>query len=158
MHQLICPCSLLPFISSLCPFIGHNFCTVLAWISPEAGLVNVPTLMMLISVLVCFCRKRTPALAIHWPLAAVSSPCQAKWVLINSSWLLPSPCLLHWFTSFSFLLLSHTSPFQVTAPALCTHIYPTLSINPSSHSCNTFFKYYFVCMIIDFFFSAFPVP
>lgn len=41
--------------------LSRNFCTVLAWICPQASLVNVPSHTMLISVLVRFCSKTAPA-------------------------------------------------------------------------------------------------
>lgn len=108
--------------------LSHNFCTVLAWMCLQASLVNVPSHMTLISVL-CVSAANHLTLAIHWPFYPVFPPHQAKWVLINSSLLFPSPCLLHWFTSL-LLFFSCSSRFQVAALALWTHLQRNLSINP----------------------------
>lgn len=95
---------------------------------PQASLVNVPFHTTLICALVFFCNK-PPQPGNSLTFLSCLSPHQAKWVLINSSWLLPSPCLLHWFTSL-FLFFSCSSRFQVAAPALCTHLHRSYSINP----------------------------
>lgn len=108
--------------------LSHNFCTVLAWMCPQASLVNVPFHTTLICALVFFCNK-PPQPGNSLTFLSCLSPHQAKWVLINSSWLLPSACLLHWFTSL-FLFFSCSSRFQVAAPALCTHLHRSYSINP----------------------------
>lgn len=86
---------------------------------PQASLVNVPFRTTLISVLVFFC-SRPPC-----PSHSLTFLCclflhQAKWLLINSSWLLPPSCVLHWFY-FIFLFFSCSSHFQIIAPTLWTH-------------------------------------
>lgn len=129
--------SLLAFVPPFPPLStpSHNFCTVLAWMCPQASLVTVPFHTTLISVLVFFCSKPPQPT----DLSILSFPHQAKWVLINSSWLLPSPCLLHWFT-YLFLFFFCSSHFQVIAPVLYAHLHRSLSINPgrslSSFNCR----------------------
>lgn len=128
LHWPIRPCSLpsLPACLSVSS-LSHNFCTVLAWIYPQASVVNVPSHMMLISGLVCFCGK-PPQPGNSLTFLSCRSPHQAKLVLINSSWLLSSPCLLHWFTSL-LLFFFCSCGFQVAAPPRYTHLHKHLSIN-----------------------------
>lgn len=144
--------SLPVFVSTL----SHNFCTVQAWMCPQASLVNVPSHTTLISGLVCFCSK-PPQPGNSVTFLSCLSPHQTKWVLINSSWLLPSPCLLHWFTFF-FLFFSCSSRLQVAALVLCTHLHRSLSINPgrslsslnrpSSFSFLPFHSFLFLSLIL----------
>lgn len=120
---------------------------------PQASLVNVPSDTPLISVLVCFCRK-PPQPGNSLTFLARLSPHQAKWVLINSSWLPPSPCLLHWFISL-FLFFSCSSRFQIPAPVLCTHLRRSLSINPG-RSLSLLLLFHATALSILLFLSPLP--
>lgn len=120
---------------------------MLAWIHPQASLVNVPSHTTLISGLVCFCRKTTPA----WQftdLSVLSFPIRQNWFsLIVHGSLLHPVCYIDSPIPFFFCC----SRFQVAAPPLCTHLHQRLSINlgrsllrslsialPLSFSCHPF--------------------
>lgn len=132
LHWPIRPCSLTSLPACLCLLSTTSFLHSASSNVPQASPVNVPSDTMLISVLVFFYGK-PPQPGNSLTFLSCLSPQQAKWVLINSSWLLPSSCLLHWFTSL-FLFFSCSSRFQVVAPVPCTHLRRSVSINLGSLS------------------------
>lgn len=127
---------------------------------PLASLVNVPFRTTLISVLVFFC-SRPPRLSHSLTFLCCLFLHQAKWLLINSSRLLPPSCVLHWFY-FIFLFFSCSSHFQIIAPTLWTHFTVALLLTrggASQPSQSAFFSFSLLrCQCLFFFLSLILVP